>query len=98
MIWDMTSTTPITGRRYSHSPIQLFGRRWCAHTQMLRRYLDRSGIPYIYRDMDQDGQALAQVRWWTGMDVNPVLYVDGEVLVEPSLNEVNWVLRRHTLT
>ncbi|GIV80132.1 glutaredoxin family protein [Litorilinea aerophila] len=75
--------------------IQLFGRRWCAHTQMLRRYLDRLGVPYVYRDMDRDPQARAQVRWWTGRDVNPVLYIDGNVLVEPTLEEVNWALRSH---
>ncbi|HXF63410.1 MAG TPA: glutaredoxin family protein [Caldilineaceae bacterium] len=78
-----------------HQPLQLFGRRWCAHTQMLRRYLDRLGIPYIYRDMDTDPMARSQVRWWTGMDVNPVLYLNGNVLVEPSLDEVNWALRSY---
>lgn len=85
------------GRYYSRAPIQLFGKRWCAHTQMLRRQFDRLGVPYLYRDMERDVQAAAQVRWWTGMEVNPVLYIDGEVLVEPSMNEVNWALRRHAV-
>lgn len=86
------------GRRaYSRSPIQLFGRRWCAHTQMLRRYLDRAGVPYVYRDMDLEPAALQQVRWWTGMEVNPVLYIDGEVLVEPGVAEVSYALRRHAV-
>ena len=80
---------------YNNPSIQLFGRRWCAHTQMLRRYLDRAGVPYIYRDMDQDPRAAAQVRWWTGIDVNPVLYVGGNVLVEPGLNEVQAALSRY---
>ncbi len=64
---------------------------------MLRRQLDRAGIPYVYRDMDRDPSASNQVRWWTGMDVNPVLYIDGEVLVEPSLQEVSWAVRRHAI-
>jgi hypothetical protein len=29
--------------------------------------------------------------------VNPVLYVDGEVLGEPAREEVPWALRRHTV-
>lgn len=89
--------TPLSRRGYSRTPIQLFGKRWCAHTQMLRRYLDRAGVPYVYRDMDRDLAAARQVRWWTGAEVNPVLYVDGEVLVEPSVQEVNWTLRRHAI-
>ncbi|MDQ4078828.1 MAG: hypothetical protein M3220_21620 [Chloroflexota bacterium] len=51
----------------------------------------------MYRDMDRDPSAAAQVRWWVGMEVNPVLYLDGEILVEPSLNEVAWALQRHTV-
>jgi mycoredoxin len=83
------------GLGYSPRPLQLYGRRWCAHTQMLRRYLDRLEVPYIYHDMDREPAALAQVRWWTGMDVNPVLYIDGMILVEPSLGEVNQALRSY---
>lgn len=94
MIRDVTDF----GRRgYSRVPIQLFGKGWCAQTQMLRRALDRAGVPYVYRDMERDPRAAQQVRWWTGMEVNPVLYVDGEVLVEPGLQEVNWALRRHAI-
>jgi len=80
---------------YSRTPIHLYGRRWCAHTQMLRRYLDRAGIPYVYRDMDRDPAAMAQVRWWTGMEANPVLNVNGNILVEPSLDEMNRVLHSY---
>lgn len=94
MIEDITH---LRRRGYSRAPLQLFGRRWCAHTQMLRRQLDRAGIPYTYRDMDVDPSAASQVRWWTGIDVNPVLYIDGEVLVEPGLHDVSWALRRHAL-
>lgn len=94
MIRDITG---YTRRGYGREPIQLFGKRWCAHTQMLRRYLDRTGIPYVYRDMERDLSAANQVRWWTGAEINPVLYVDGEVLVEPSLNEVAWTLQRHAI-
>jgi mycoredoxin len=83
------------GWTYRTTPIQLYGRRWCAHTQMLRRYLDRAGIPYMYHDMDREPGALAQVRWWTGMEINPVLNVNGTILVEPSIEEVNWALHHY---
>ncbi len=70
---------------------------YCSVRRALRRYLDRMGVRYLYRDMDRDPSAAAQVRWWVGMEVNPVLYLDGEILVEPSLNEVAWALQRHTV-
>jgi mycoredoxin len=76
-------------------PIVVYGTRWCAATQMVRRYLDRLGIPYRYVDMDFDPQAAAQVRWWTGgYASHPTVYIGGEVLVEPQLGEIQWALSR----
>jgi mycoredoxin len=62
---------------------------------MVRRYLDRMGIPYRYVDMDADPGAAQQVRWWTGGDAShPTVYIGGEVLVEPTLGELEWALSR----
>ena len=62
---------------------------------MVRRYLDRMGIPYRYVDLEQDPLAAAQVRWVAGGTVShPTVTVGGEVLVEPSLAELEWMLRR----
>lgn len=84
----MMSWGPVRGA------IEIYGRRWCAHTQMIRRMLERHGIPYTYHDMDHDPNAAARVRWWTGYDVNPVVVAGGRVLVEPSLDQVEWIARR----
>jgi mycoredoxin len=76
-------------------PVIVYGTRWCAATQMVRRYLDRMGVPYRYVDLDAEPAAKAQLRWWTGGSVShPTVYIGGEVLVEPTLGELQWALSR----
>ena len=65
-----------------HIPVVVYGTRWCAATQLVRRHLERLGVPYEYVDLEQDPAAVAQLRWWTGGFSNhPTVYVGGEVLV-----------------
>jgi mycoredoxin len=62
---------------------------------MVRRHLDRLGVPYRYVDLEADPGAAAQVRWLTGGYVtHPTVNVAGEVLVEPSMAELDWALER----
>ena len=62
---------------------------------MVRRYLDRLGVPYVYRDMEYDLSAAQQVRRWTGGSLShPTVQVGGQILVEPSLDELDWALSR----
>src|SRR5512140_1940775 len=80
----------------AETPITVFGTTWCADTQRVRRYLDRLSIPYAFRDMDNDPDAARRVQWWTGGSLShPTVQVGGQVLVEPSLEELGWVLQRH---
>lgn len=81
-----------------HAPVVVYGTGWCAATQMVRRYLDRMGIAYIYRDMERDAAATAQVRWWTGgYSSHPTVQVGGQILVEPSMAELRWALAQEGL-
>jgi mycoredoxin len=62
---------------------------------MVRRHLDRLGVPYRYVDLEADPRAAAQVRWLTGGYVShPTVNVAGEVLVQPSTAELDWALER----
>lgn len=82
----------------STTPVVVYGTNWCAATQMVRRYLDRLGIPYTYRNMESDLAAARQVRWWTGGSLShPTVQVGGQILVEPSLDELDWTLSRSGL-
>jgi mycoredoxin len=76
-------------------PVTVYGTRWCAMSQMVRRHLDRLGIPYRYVDLEADPEAAAQVRWLTGGYLShPTVSVAGEVLVEPNIAELDWALER----
>ena len=88
-----SSVTP--SRRARTAPVTVYGTRWCAMSQMVRRHLDRLGIPYRYVDLETDPEAAAQVRWLTGGYLShPTVSVAGEVLVEPNLAELDWALER----
>ncbi|HZU78129.1 MAG TPA: glutaredoxin family protein [Dehalococcoidia bacterium] len=76
-------------------PVVVYGTSWCAASQMVRRYLDRLGVPYRYVDLEYDPGAAARLRWLTGGTVShPTVYINGEYLVEPSLSELRWALAR----
>jgi mycoredoxin len=78
----------------------IYGTQWCGMTQMVRRYFDRRGIAYRYIDLDMNPDAKAQLKWLTGgYASHPTVYIDGQVLIEPSINELQWILAgngRHT--
>lgn len=77
------------------APVVVYGTMWCAASQLVRRYLDRLGIPYLYVDIERDPAAASRLRWLTGgYASHPTVAVAGEVLVEPTLNELSWALSR----
>lgn len=79
-------------------PVIVYGTRWCAQTMIVRRFLERLGVPYRYVDLELDPQAVQQLRWWTGgYASHPTVYIGGEVLVEPTLRELEWALARSGL-
>lgn len=85
------------GTRYAPAvaPVVVYGTRWCAASQLVRRYLDRLGIPYRYVDLEATPEAAAQLRWLTGgYASHPTVSVAGEILIEPSLSELEWALSR----
>ncbi len=94
--------TTFTDRRRAarpvYAPVTVYGTRWCAATQGVRRLLDRYGIPYVYRDIETDPYAERQVRWWTGgYASHPTVNIGGDVLVEPTTSELHWALARNGL-
>ncbi len=88
----MFGSFPRTGsprRQTANAPVTVYGTDWCAQTQMVRRYLDRVGIPYSYRNIESDPAALRQVEWWTGgYASHPTVQIGGDILVEPSIEEL----------
>lgn len=76
-------------------PVVLYGTSWCAQTQLLRRLLDRLGVPYRYVDLETHLEVHPTLRFLTGGRLShPVVYVGGEVLVEPTPAELERALWR----
>ena len=79
--------------RTTTPPLTIFGRRWCGISQMIRRYLDRAGIPYEYVDLDQDSRAEEQLQWITGgRPRTPMVRLGDEWLVQPSVQQLSRAL------
>jgi mycoredoxin len=73
--------------------VVVYGTQWCGMTQMVRRFLDRAGIPYQYIDLDYSPGAKNQLRWLTGgYASHPTVYIDGQVLIEPGIDELKWAV------
>ena len=92
-------------RRYQRSPAPhdrpyRAGRivatpRWPAATQLVRRSLERLGVPYDYVDLELPPEASRQLRWLTGDQAHhPTVYIGGELLVEPTPGGLHWALSR----
>lgn len=85
---------PLAPRRTA-TDVVVYGRRWCALSQMLRRHLNRIGVPYEYVDLDLHPEVEARLEWLTGGRVySPLVSIDGRLLVQPSKSEVEWALAR----
>src|SRR5207245_1811524 len=55
--------------------------------------LDRVRIPYRYVDIERGPAAAAQRRWWSGGRAShPTVLVGGSILIEPTLDELDWAL------
>ena len=79
-------------------PVIVYGTSWCAATQLVRRYLDRMGVPYEYVDLEIHPKAAERLRWLTGgYASHPTVSIGGQVLIEPTTAELSWALSRRGL-
>jgi mycoredoxin len=52
----------------------------------------------VYYDIEKDAQAVQRVRWWSGgHPSHPTVQIGGEILIEPTPDELQWALERHRL-
>ena len=78
--------------------VVVYGTRWCAATQYVRRYLDRKDVTHSFRDIDRDQEAADKVRWWTGGYLShPTVKISSDILVEPLSNEIQLALEKNNL-
>jgi mycoredoxin len=73
--------------------IQVYGTDWCGLTFSVREFLMKSRIPYDYYDIEQDPSAEEFVRTVSdGRRRFPLVLVDEEIIMNPTLKEVQRVL------
>ena len=65
--------------------LTVFGADWCPDCRRSKRLLDRLGVAYLYRDLEEDPSATEEAERISGRQSIPViLFPDGHHLVEPS--------------
>ncbi len=65
----------------NHSEVVLFSATWCGACKRARRHLDRQGVRYEERDIDDDASAKQEVRDVLGGRIAiPLLSVDGRYI------------------
>jgi glutaredoxin len=72
--------------------IVLYSAEWCGACRKAKRHLDRNGVAYQLRDIDQPGHAEELVRR-TGARAIPVLEVEGRMITGFSTREYDALLR-----
>lgn len=53
-------------RRPQTADVAVYGSRWCGITMMVRRHLDRAGVPYRFIDWEAHPEARTQLDWIAG--------------------------------
>jgi len=66
--------------------IQFYGAGWCPDSKRSRNCLDRLGIKYEYRDIDEDDKVRTYLKSINNgrATVPTILFPDGSILTEPS--------------
>ena len=74
----------------SQPRITLYVRPWCGSVMVVKRWLDRKGIPYSEIDITQDKEAAQHVEALNGgYQSVPTILLDGEyVATEPRVAEL----------
>jgi glutaredoxin len=63
------------------------------HDQACEEISRQSGSAYRYLDLEEDNDAENQLRWITGGYTNhPTVVIDGQVMIEPEIDELRLAL------
>lgn len=68
--------------------VTVYGADWCADCRRAKRYLDITATPYAWIDVDADASAQAMVDAAGYRAIPVVVTPTGQVLVEPSNDEL----------
>ncbi len=73
--------------------VTMYSTTWCGYCRRLKRQMDEAGIPYREIDLDLDGSYDDRIIEKTGgYRTVPTLEVGGELLVNPTIRQVEAAL------
>jgi mycoredoxin len=77
-------------KKVQNDEIVLYGTRWCYDCLKSVKVLKRQGVPYRWIDIDTDPEGYEFVKTVNGgmKSVPTILFPDGDMLVEPSNDEL----------
>ena len=77
----------------SDPEIVMYVRPYCSDVEIARQALKRRGIAWREVDIDEDEDAAAMVRDWTGgRTPTPTFWIGSTMLVEPTSREIDEAL------
>ena len=69
--------------------IKVYGADWCSMTTRSISFLESAGVDFEYVDVEKNPEASAWVKKQNhGKEKKPTIDVDGQILSEPSNNEL----------
>ena len=75
------------------TPVTMYSTTWCGYCRRLKREFEEAGIHYREIDLDEETHHAPKIEAATGgYRTVPTVEVDGELLVNPSLREVQLAL------
>jgi len=78
--------------------VKIYGADWCGPTAAAKRHIADLGVQYEYINIEQDANA---ARWVAdqndGKERKPTIDVDGTILSEPTIGEIDRALEEHGL-
>ncbi len=73
--------------------IIIWGAETCAPCKQVKNYLDRKGIPYVYKDVDNDPEALKEMLYYSdNRIIKPVVKAKNGVMVGFSMPRLMEIL------
>lgn len=72
-------------------PILIYGTNWCPDCTRVRRYMDENNVAYLWININKDPSACAIVEKINNgnQSVPTIIWPDGSLLVEPSINQLS---------
>ncbi|MDB5184393.1 MAG: Glutaredoxin [Candidatus Saccharibacteria bacterium] len=76
--------------------ITIYSATWCGFCHATKQYLDKLGIKYTDKDVDDDRSAAEEAVSKSGQRGIPVIDIDGEIIVGFDRPKIDAALQAHS--